>query len=321
MSQTHDQNFKNLILDYPVQAIQFFAPQITLPQNDNVRAIPLRQEQLKEKLGDRYRELDTPIMLEWPDSDKKALIFLLEEESIAARFSITRLAHYCLDISELYKTTRLIPVVIFIKGGHYQQVLKLGTDHHTFLHFHYIACDLSTLNASEYLDSDNLVARLNLPLMCYNESQKVATYAQAIKGLMTIEQSITQQIKYIDFIDQYIELSTEEQTHYQTCYLKENSEGEQSMGHAQLLRDEGIQQGIKQGIQQGMQQGVQQGMQQGMQQGVQQGEVRLLLRLIKHKFGSIPVPIRKKVEQADTESLLLWADKILAVERVEDLFT
>ena len=78
MSQTHDQNFKNLILDYPVQAIQFFAPQEVLPLDEDIRVLPLRQEQLKEKLGDRYRELDTPIMLEWSDSDKKALIFLLD---------------------------------------------------------------------------------------------------------------------------------------------------------------------------------------------------------------------------------------------------
>ena len=31
------------------------------------RIIPLRQEQLKERLGDRFRELDTPLLVEWPD--------------------------------------------------------------------------------------------------------------------------------------------------------------------------------------------------------------------------------------------------------------
>ena len=60
MSQTHDQNFKNLILDYPIQAIEFFAPQEAKQFDGVVKVTPLRQEQLKEKLGDRYRELDTP---------------------------------------------------------------------------------------------------------------------------------------------------------------------------------------------------------------------------------------------------------------------
>jgi hypothetical protein len=71
-------------------------------------------------------------MLEWPKSNKKALIFLLEEESVTARFSIRRLAHYCLDISELYKTDYLVPVVIFLKGGQYQRELRLGSEAHFF---------------------------------------------------------------------------------------------------------------------------------------------------------------------------------------------
>ena len=138
MSQSHDQNFKNLILDYPLQAIHFFAPEEAGKLDEPVRVIPLRQEQLKKKLGDRYRELDTPLMLEWPESDKKALIFLMEEESKASLFSISRLAHYCLDIYELYQTTRLVPIVIFLKGGQYQQELRLGRDDHTFLNFHFL---------------------------------------------------------------------------------------------------------------------------------------------------------------------------------------
>lgn len=300
MSQTHDQNFKNLILDYPIQAIQFFAPQESSLADEELRVIPLRQEQLKEKLGDRYRELDTPIMIEWPNSNKKAIIFLMEEESISSRFSIIRLAHYCLDISELYQSERIIPVVIFLKGGQYRQQLSLGSETHIFLDFHFINCDLSALMASQYLESDNIVARLNLPLMCYNKEQKVAIYAQAINGLMSIEKSITQQVKYIDFIDHYTELSPEEQKDYQLNYLQQNSEGELSMGHAQLLRDEGLQQ--------------------GMQQGVQQGEAILLLRQMKQKFGAIPVIVQQKLEQASTDELLLWAENILVAKCIEDVF-
>jgi len=44
-----DQNFKNLILDYPYQALQFFAPAEAEVITDEVRIIPLRQEQLKDR--------------------------------------------------------------------------------------------------------------------------------------------------------------------------------------------------------------------------------------------------------------------------------
>lgn len=59
----HDQNFKNLILDYPRQALAFFAPDETADVLDDARVVPIRQEQLKERLGDRFRELDVPLLV------------------------------------------------------------------------------------------------------------------------------------------------------------------------------------------------------------------------------------------------------------------
>ena len=74
---SHDQNFKNLILDYPLQAIELFSPEEALHLGPDVRIVPLRQEQLKERLGERFRELDVPLMVEWPDGQREALLFVL----------------------------------------------------------------------------------------------------------------------------------------------------------------------------------------------------------------------------------------------------
>ena len=46
----HDQNFKNLILDYPRQALEFFAAEEKYLFDGNVRITPIRQEQLKHQL-------------------------------------------------------------------------------------------------------------------------------------------------------------------------------------------------------------------------------------------------------------------------------
>ncbi|ABM61566.1 hypothetical protein Hhal_0790 [Halorhodospira halophila SL1] len=54
----HDQDFKNLIVDYPREAIGFFAGQEAARVDENARVLPIRQEQLKERLGHHYRELD-----------------------------------------------------------------------------------------------------------------------------------------------------------------------------------------------------------------------------------------------------------------------
>ncbi len=112
---THDQNFKNLILDYPRQAIAFFATQEAMNLDESVEIIPIRQEQLKERLGDRFRELDVPLLVKWPDGRREALVFALEEHTSPSRFSVHRIAHYCLDLSELCQTDRVVPVVTFLR--------------------------------------------------------------------------------------------------------------------------------------------------------------------------------------------------------------
>lgn len=123
---SHDQNFKNLILDYPREALRFFAPEEAATLDDTVCITPIRQEQLQDRLGERFRELDVPLLVEWPDGRRGALVFAVEEESDSRRFSIHRLAHYCLDLAELLGTDRVVPVVIFLRGGHYHADTEAG---------------------------------------------------------------------------------------------------------------------------------------------------------------------------------------------------
>ena len=85
----HDQNFKNLILDYPRQALEFFAAaEARHIEWETARITPVRQEQVQERLGERFRELDTPLLVEWPDGKRAALLFVVEEETQPGRFSI-----------------------------------------------------------------------------------------------------------------------------------------------------------------------------------------------------------------------------------------
>ncbi|MFM8441922.1 MAG: hypothetical protein ACKN9W_01105 [Methylococcus sp.] len=79
--------------------------------------------------------------------------------------------------------------------------MTLGSERRSYLDFHYLACDLYRLRAAEHLDSDNLVVRLNLPNMAHAESERLAVYAAAQLGLVTLESDPNRQRKYVDFID------------------------------------------------------------------------------------------------------------------------
>ena len=160
---SHDQNFKNLFIDYPLQALRFFAPAEAQYIDETAEITPVRQEQLQDRLGENYHELDCPLLVDWPDRQREALLFVLEEETDPKRFSIHRLAHYCLHLANMFQTDRIVPVVVFLHRGRYATELKLGSEHRTYLNFDYIACDLSRLPYQKYLHEDNIAACVDLP--------------------------------------------------------------------------------------------------------------------------------------------------------------
>ena len=101
----------------------------------------------------------------WQDGRREAILFVLEEETDWRRFSLHRLAHYCLDLADLYKMDRVVPVVIFLRDAEAPGMLTLGSERHDYLTFDYLACKLNAMPFERWQDSDNLVARLNPPKM------------------------------------------------------------------------------------------------------------------------------------------------------------
>ena len=282
---SHDQNFKNLILDYPRQALSLFAAAEAELVDERAQITPIRQEQMQERLGERFRELDVPLLVEWPDGRREALLFVLEEESDAGRFSIHRLVHYCADLAEMYKTTRVVPVVIFLRGrGGAAQSLRLGSERHTFLAFDYIACDLAALPYEQYRDSTNIVARLNLPNMRYPAESKVEVYAQAVRGLSDLESDQEKQAKYLDFIDIYARLDDNEQARYRREYPQE----------ADLMSN-------------------------FADRFIEKGEARVLTRLLQMKFGELPEDTLHRIEAADEGTLLRWSERVLTATRLDEV--
>ena len=76
---SHDHNFKNLIVEYSRQALAFFAPDEAPDSDDEASFVPVRQELLKERLGGRFRALDTPLLVKWADGRREAVVFALEQ--------------------------------------------------------------------------------------------------------------------------------------------------------------------------------------------------------------------------------------------------
>jgi hypothetical protein len=302
---THDQNFKNLILDYPREAIALFAAAEARAIEAEARVTPVRQEQLQERLGERFRELDVPLLVEWPDGRREAILFVIEEETEPARFSIHRLAHYCLDLSELLDTPRVVPVVVFLRAGDFTERLTLGGDVRAYLSFRFLAFSLPRIPAREHFRSSNLVARLNLPNMAYAPEEKLEVYARAIRGLADLEPDPERQLKYLDFIDIYAALDENERIVYRQRYPEEVAE---MTRFAERFMEKGREEGLEQGLEQ------------GVKKGIRQGETQMLLRQLTLRFGDLPQSTREHLESADADTLLRWSERILTASTLDEVF-
>ena len=291
---SHDQNFKNLILDYPRDALTFFAPTKAPLPDDQVEFTPLRQEQLQQHLGAHYRELDVPLQVDWTDGRRKTLLFAIEEETDPRQFSIYRLAHYCLDLAELYNTNRVVPVVIFLgEAASAPALLAVGDEDHNHLTFDYLSCKLKDIPYERWQHSDNLVARLNLPNMRYPADHKLEVCSQAYDSLLTLEPDRDKRAKYLEFIDIYAELNDNELTQMQLKYLKDKPN---MAGFAQHFRQE------------------------GKQEGLQEGERKVLERLLQRRFGILTPEITERLSDASPSVLENWAEKVLDAKTLDDVF-
>jgi hypothetical protein len=74
------------------------------------------------------------------------------------------------------------------------------------------------------------------------------------------------------------------------------------------LREEGVQEGLQKGVQE------------GLQKGVQEGEARMLLQLLRLKFGSLTPEIEERVGSANADSLLEWGARVLSAGTLADIF-
>lgn len=190
----------------------------------------------------------------------------------------------------LCETDRVVPVVIFLDRGSAPTTLSLGGDRHTYLHFRYLACRLAEIPYDLHRESDNLVARVNLPNMAWDGvEEKLDAYAQALRGLLALEPSFERRAKYVEFVDIYGGLDDNERRLFEERYPQE---GEQMVGVVERAREEGR----------------------------REGEALLLRRQLRQRFGELPEWVWPRLQRADSAQLEQWSERILSADNLEALF-
>ncbi len=107
---------------------------------------------------------------------------------------------------------------------------------------------------------------------------------------------------------------------------------ERSIDWTREWREKGFQEGKKEGYEvgrkegwdvgraEGRREGRAEGRAEGRVEGRREGEAEILLRQMERKFGPVSDAHRKRVQQAECDQLLQWAERILIADSVEDVF-
>ncbi len=291
MSQiSHDQNFKNLFIDFPEDALKWLLPQVLQAYGDIRNIEFIRQESKKHRLNDSYRALDLPILFTF--EHLKIILWLVEFQEDKHKFSIYKLLHYVTDMMEAHPNAVVVPTVLFTDRRKWREDVDLKLEAElcgeTFLQFKYLKIKLYNYHARDYYHSDNPLIKILLPKMNYPPDERTEVIIQAYKGLFQLATPMLFD-KYVDFIDIYAEVSEKERKHI-VCELKEQKE---TAMLAQHIREE----------------------------GVLIGETNLLCTLIAEKYSVPDDKLRPVLENLNSEMLLELGKRILywdSYDKVQD---
>lgn len=274
-AESHDQNFKNIIVENPWDAITFAMPKCANFFRHEPEIIAIREETLKTFFAESFVRTDVPLLVRYDDV---AFTFLIEHQHDPDAFSIHHLARYVNFFEEQHKRD-VVPIVYFPNASAKNMTLKreiksafMGKRYH---YFTYEAVFLKDKPAKKYLKSNNIIARLLLPFMRYSTNDWLEVLDSAVKAIFALVNPAERlrQNKYLDFLFYYFNLE-EEQFEIYRAYKQQKKE-EKEFDMISTIMKERVREGFIQGK-------------------AQEGQDLLLLMLPK-RLGPMPPDIENSI--------------------------
>ncbi len=248
-AESHDQNFKNIIVENPWEAITFAMPKCTNFFRHEPEIIAIREETLKTFFAESFVRTDVPLLVKY---DEAAFTFLVEHQHDPNTFAIHHLARYVSYLEEEYKHN-VVPIVYFPQASAKNMTLKretksafMGKRYH---YFTYEAVFLKDKPAKKYLKSNNIIARLMLPFMRYSKDDWLEVLDSALKAVweLVAPSEGLRQNKYLDFLSYYFNLEEREWKAYHAYKQVKKEEKEFEM-ITNMLREQAREEGkLKEG--------------------------------------------------------------------------
>ena len=303
---SHDQNFKNVFMDFPKEALEWILPDIPAKMGDIRHVQFVRQEPAKRRLKDAHLFLDMPILFTF--DKRQVLLWVVEFQEDKRRFSIYKLLRYVTDLIEKYPDALMIPAVLFTdRLNWHKDVMRMLSSEwggRRFLHFEYVLVKLFDHKARDYYNHPNPVVKILMPKMNYRPEERSEVIRQAYRGLFELTAPMLFD-KYADFIDVYAGIREDEREAIFLAMTKQ----EDTVMLAQYIREKGFQEG--------WQKGEVEGELNGELKGELKGRRILLERLLTRRFGTLPDWGQERLAQATVDQLDRWAERVLEADSIQ----
>jgi len=248
---TPDQIIKNLLRDYPAEALEFFNPDIIKKYGHPVKIDFNIQEIKKNSHFDSNMKNDMAITFTFRKGEK-VILMLVEHWSDKAKFDIHRFAHYLIDLAKRFPQAEIFPVALFTDKSEKwikepEREIKIICLDETYMYFKYKLIRMKDHEARHYSNTKNRFIAVLRSAMRREAEKKIILALELYKYYSQIEEDIRTVIKNMDAIDFFLEISAAEREEIIKIIDETENRGDVMLTLSQELKKRGFEKGRLEG--------------------------------------------------------------------------
>ena len=208
---SQDEMIKNLLRDYPVDALDFFNPDVIKRYGRPTRVDFQLQESKKHSHYNKNLKNDIAIIYEFKNG-KRLVLSLIEHWSDKSKFDIHRFAHYLIDLDFQFPDCEKLPVALFtdvskkwIKQP--QREIRIKCLDEVFLTFRYRLIRMKDYDADKYIMTKNRFIAVLRSAMRWDLENKIMLAIDLINHYKLVEEDIKIVVKNIEIIEYYLHIN------------------------------------------------------------------------------------------------------------------
>ncbi len=296
MPTDHDALFKTLVGEFFVEFLQLFFPDLAAQiQPDSIQE--KEQELLPDWVGGTTNRVDIIRQVELKNEPNLVLI-LIEPQSYDQKEFGERLFRYFLRLYDKYRLP-VFPVAIMSYGSPKEaapDVFRVGFGGVTTVTFNYVVIQLNRLDWRDFEEQPNPVACALMAKMRMAKTERAEVKLAALSKLTELELNPAQTNIISAFVDTYLSLNEQEQ-----------SEFEQKLAQIEPTKKEDVMELTTSWKEQ------------GSAEGLREGERKLVIKLLRRRFGSLSEGEEAQIGYLNTEKLEELAQDLLDFKSRDEL--